>query len=119
VNTASAEALKAAIPGLGDKMVHEFEEYRPYKSIAQFRKEIGKYVDAATVATYEQHVFVPVDPNAADAATLAQIPGVDAAAAEALVAGRPYADGAAFLAALAAKAPAADAAAAQAMLAKP
>ena len=26
-------------------MAHEFEEYRPYVALAQFRREIGKYVD--------------------------------------------------------------------------
>jgi DNA uptake protein ComE-like DNA-binding protein len=100
VNTATDDELKATIPGLGDKMAHEFEEYRPYVSITQFRKEMGKYVDAATIEGYEQYVFVPVDPDNCDAATFAQLPGVDQAAAEALVAARPYADRGAFLAKL-------------------
>lgn len=38
------------IPGVGKRMVHEFQEYRPWKSKAQFDKEIGKYVDAKEVA---------------------------------------------------------------------
>ena len=38
-----------------DRMTHEFEEYRPYMSIAQFRKEIGKYVDEEEVARYESY----------------------------------------------------------------
>ena len=33
------------IPGVGGRMAHEFEEYRPYSNIEQFRREIGKYVD--------------------------------------------------------------------------
>jgi DNA uptake protein ComE-like DNA-binding protein len=33
------------IPGVGPKMVHEFKEYRPWKSKAQFDKEIGKYIN--------------------------------------------------------------------------
>jgi hypothetical protein len=37
-------------------MAHEFEEYRPYSSIEQFRREIGKYVDEAEVARLEQYV---------------------------------------------------------------
>lgn len=97
VNTASESELLAAIPGLGNRMVHEFEEYRPYRSIQQFRKEIGKYVDQQKVAEYEQYIFVPIDPNQADAATLQQIPGLDNAEAEALIAGRPYASPQAFL----------------------
>ena len=44
------------IPGVGGRMAHEFEEYRPYSSIEQFRQEIGKYVDEAEVARLEQYV---------------------------------------------------------------
>lgn len=89
-------------------MVHEFEEYRPYRSILQFRKEIGKYVSQDQVAEYEKHVFVPIDPNQSDAATLQQIPGLDAAEAEGLIAGRPYASPQAFLLKLSDKISAAD-----------
>jgi len=44
------------IPGIGGRMAHEFEEYRPYSTIEQFRREIGKYVDAEEVARLEQYV---------------------------------------------------------------
>jgi DNA uptake protein ComE-like DNA-binding protein len=44
------------IPGVGRKMAHEFEEYRPYSSMEQFRREIGKYVDETEVARLEQYV---------------------------------------------------------------
>ena len=44
------------IPGVGGRMAHEFEEYRPYTNIEQFRREIGKYVDEAEVARLEQYV---------------------------------------------------------------
>lgn len=44
------------IPGVGKRMAHEFEEYRPYSNIEQFRREIGKYVDEAEVARLEQYV---------------------------------------------------------------
>jgi len=118
LNTASDDAFRT-IPGVGDRMVREFNEYRPYGSIAQFRREIGKYVDEATVAEYERYLYVPVDPNAADAETLMQLPGVDAAAAEALIAGRPYADNLAFLVALAQHVSDDDVAAADALLAAP
>ena len=100
LNTASEADLLRAIPGLGNRMVHEFEEYRPYKSIFQFRKEIGKYVDQAQVAEYEKYVFVPIDENQSDLPTLQQIPGLDATEAQALIAGRPYASREAFLAKL-------------------
>jgi hypothetical protein len=33
------------IPGTGKRMLREFLEYRPYKSLGQFHKEIGKYVN--------------------------------------------------------------------------
>src|SRR6185436_9968215 len=82
------------------RMVREFFEYRPYISILQFRKEIGKYVSAEQVAAYEQYVYVPIDVDQADTATLQQLPGVDAAIADALIAGRPYSSNQAFLAKL-------------------
>lgn len=44
------------IPGVGERMAHEFEEYRPYSNMEQFRREMGKYVDAAEVARLEQYV---------------------------------------------------------------
>jgi predicted DNA-binding helix-hairpin-helix protein len=80
-------------------MLREFKEYRPYTTILQFRQEIGKYVDEATVAEFEKYVFVPIDINNADAATLMQT-GIDQAAADAIIAARPFADKAAFLAKL-------------------
>lgn len=101
VNTASRDELMKTIPGMGNKMVHEFEEYRPYKSIQQFRREIGKYVDAAQVAEYEKYIYVPIVVNDADAATLQQIPGLDATEAQALIAARPFASNDAFLTKLA------------------
>ena len=39
-------------------MAHEFEEYRPYKSMAQWRREIGKYVDDDELARLERYVFL-------------------------------------------------------------
>lgn len=116
LNTVTGNELLATIPNFGSRMVREFGEYRPYVSIQQFRKEIGKYVDAAQVADYEKYVYVPVKINDADEATLLQIPGVDATAAAALVAARPYADNQAFLAKLAEAAPQSDAATAEAYL---
>lgn len=45
-----------SIPGIGKRMLHEFKEYRPYKAIGQFRREIGKYVDKQEVARLEKYV---------------------------------------------------------------
>ena len=44
------------IPGVGTRMAHEFEEYRPYSNMEQFRREMGKYVDDQEVARLEQYV---------------------------------------------------------------
>lgn len=118
LNTASDDAF-LTVPGVGNRMVREFKEYRPYTTILQFRREIGKYVDEAQVAAYEQYVFVPVDVNAADAATLMQLPGVDETIANALIAGRPYADNDAFLTALSSQVSADQLAAASAYLVAP
>ncbi len=96
LNTATEEQFRT-IPGVGDRMVKEFLEYRPYACIAQFRQELGKYVDEGVVTGYEQYLFVPVDPNAADATTLQQLPGVSEETATALTDSRTYADTAAFL----------------------
>ena len=49
LNTATDEIF-LTIPGVGARMVHEFKEYRPWTSQAQFQKEIGKYVDQKEVA---------------------------------------------------------------------
>lgn len=102
LNTASESDL-LGIPGMTKRMVHEFQEYRPYKSIQQFRREMTKYVSPAVIADYEKYVYVPISANESDAATLQQIPGLDAAEAEALIAGRPYASTDAFLAKLSEK----------------
>ena len=55
LNKASREEIML-IPGMTTRMAREFEEYRPYKNIEQFRKEIGKYVDAKEVARLESYV---------------------------------------------------------------
>ena len=56
-NASEAEIL--LIPGMSRKMAHEFVEYRPYKSMEQFRREIGKYVDDDEVARLE--IYVSLD----------------------------------------------------------
>jgi DNA uptake protein ComE-like DNA-binding protein len=57
LNTASDDEI-LLIPGVGPRMQHEFEEYRPYNSIERFRREIGKYVDSAEVARLERYVTI-------------------------------------------------------------
>ncbi len=55
LNTGSEEEIRL-IPGMTDKMVHEFEEYRPYADMGVFDREIGKYVDEAEVARFRNYV---------------------------------------------------------------
>lgn len=55
LNSATEEEIRL-IPGMTDKMVHEFEEYRPYENMEEFDREIGKYVDAAEVARFRRYV---------------------------------------------------------------
>ena len=57
LNSASREEI-LLVPGVGNRMAHEFEEYRPYRNIEQFRREIGKYVDADEVARLERYVTI-------------------------------------------------------------
>ena len=57
LNTAS-DADILTIPGLGPRMLREFKEYRPYKAIEVFRREIGKYVNKEEVARLERYITV-------------------------------------------------------------
>jgi DNA uptake protein ComE-like DNA-binding protein len=75
LNTASREEMML-IPRMGRRMVREFEEYRPYSTLEQFRKEMGKYVDATEVARLEQYVFVPINLNSASDEAILSIPGL-------------------------------------------
>ena len=59
LNTATDEEI-LLIPMVGNRMLREFKEYRPYTALAQFHREIGKYVDNTELARLEQYVFVPV-----------------------------------------------------------
>ena len=57
LNTAAGEEI-LLIPNVGERMEHEFEEYRPYTDMAQFRREIGKYVDEAEVERLARYVEI-------------------------------------------------------------
>lgn len=75
LNAASREEI-LLVPGVGDRMLREFLEYRPYAALAQFHREIGKYVDDDELARLEQYVYVPIDPNTASDEAILSIPGV-------------------------------------------
>ena len=89
LNTATGEEI-LLVPRAGKRMVHEFDEYRPWRSYAQFAKEIGKYVGADATAALAQYTFIPIDPNTASDDVLMTIPGADAALVAKIKAGRPY-----------------------------
>lgn len=55
LNSASNEEIEL-VPGMTDRMVGEFLEYRPYEDMAEFNREIGKYVDEEEVARFRQYV---------------------------------------------------------------
>ena len=74
LNTATPQEI-LLVPGAGKRMVHEFEEYRPWKTYAQFAKEIGKYVGAEQAARLAQYTFIPVGLNSATDADILSIPG--------------------------------------------
>lgn len=100
VNTATREELLAAIDDLGDKMAHEIEEYRPYKSILVFRQELGKYVNEEYIELYEKSLYVPIEFDSCDPYTLMQIPGLTTDEVQILLDGRPYGSRDAFFAKL-------------------
>ena len=89
LNTAT-EAEIWLIPGMSRKMVHEFEEYRPYRSMDQFRREMSKYVDDAEVERLASYVFVPVSLNDASEEEIMAIPGMTARMAHEFDEYRPY-----------------------------
>ncbi|MDJ0905583.1 MAG: helix-hairpin-helix domain-containing protein [Woeseiaceae bacterium] len=90
LNTAAREEIML-IPGMSARMAHEFEEYRPYTSLEQFRREIGKYVDDDEVARLEQYVFVPLGLNSASEDDLMTIPGMTPKMVHEFEEYRPYA----------------------------
>jgi DNA uptake protein ComE-like DNA-binding protein len=57
LNTATDDEIML-IPGVGSRMLREFKEYRPYTSMEQWRREIGKYVDDAELARLERYVVL-------------------------------------------------------------
>jgi DNA uptake protein ComE-like DNA-binding protein len=79
------------IPGVGERMRHEFEEYRPYAGLAEFQREIGKYVDDEELAHLAQYVYVRIDLNTASDEAILSIPGVGSRMLHEFDEYRPYA----------------------------
>lgn len=73
LNTATPEEI-LLVPGAGKRMVREFDEYRPWKTYAQFAREIGKYVGPDGAAKLAQYTFIPVRLNTATDEDILSIP---------------------------------------------
>jgi DNA uptake protein ComE-like DNA-binding protein len=90
LNTATPEEI-LLVPGAGRRMVREFPEYRPWKTWAQFDREIGKYVGGAENAQkLGQYTFIPMNANTASDAELQTVPGATPAWVDKLKKARPY-----------------------------
>jgi DNA uptake protein ComE-like DNA-binding protein len=74
LNTATRDEI-LLVPGAGNRMAREFAEYRPWKTFAQFDKEIGKYVGPQETARLAQYCFIPVNLNTASDEDILSIPG--------------------------------------------
>jgi DNA uptake protein ComE-like DNA-binding protein len=89
LNTATPEEI-LLVPGAGRRMVREFAEYRPWKTWAQFDKEIGKYVGPDATAKLAQYAFIPMNANTAGDADLMTVPGANQAWVDKVKKARPY-----------------------------
>jgi DNA uptake protein ComE-like DNA-binding protein len=75
LNTGTREEI-LLIPGAGERMAREFDEYRPWRTWGQFDKEIGKYVGQQETDRLKQYVFIPINLNTASDDTILTIPGL-------------------------------------------
>jgi DNA uptake protein ComE-like DNA-binding protein len=75
LNSATRDEI-LLVPGAGQRMTREFAEYRPWKTWAQFDKEIGKYVGADATAKLAQYCFIPINLNTGSDDDFLTIPGV-------------------------------------------
>ncbi|MEX1259193.1 MAG: helix-hairpin-helix domain-containing protein [Gemmatimonadota bacterium] len=89
LNATTAEEI-LLIPGAGDRVVREFQEYAPYANLAVFNREMSKYWDAEEVARLAQYVFVPIDLNTTTAADILTIPGSGQRVVREFMEYRPY-----------------------------
>jgi DNA uptake protein ComE-like DNA-binding protein len=88
LNTATREEF-LLIPNAGTRMAREFDEYRPWRTWAQFDREISKYVGQPATDKFKQYFFIPMNVNTASDADLMTIPGVTAATVAQIKAARP------------------------------
>jgi DNA uptake protein ComE-like DNA-binding protein len=62
------------VPRIAHRMTIEFAEYRPWKTAAQFDRQIGKYVGQAETDRLKQYVFIPLNLNTASDEQFMTIP---------------------------------------------
>lgn len=62
LNTATAPEI-LLVPRIARSMTREFDEYRPWRTMEQFDREIGKYVGAAETNRLKGYVFIPMNLN--------------------------------------------------------
>jgi hypothetical protein len=77
LNTATGEEI-LLVPRIAKRMTREFEEYRPWRTFAQFDREIGKYVGAEETNRLKKYVFIPLNLNTATPADFKTIPNLPA-----------------------------------------
>ena len=58
LNTATDDEILSIPAAQSNRVLREFKEYRPYKAIDQFQREIGKYVSKEEVARLERYVVI-------------------------------------------------------------
>ena len=74
LNTATDDEILSIPAAQQNRVLREFKEYRPYKSLAVFHREMRKYWDEAEVSRLEQYVFVPINLNTATDEEILSIP---------------------------------------------
>lgn len=79
LNTATDDEITSIPAAQPARILREFKEYRPYKSLADFHREMRKYWDEAEVSRLEQYVFVPVKLNSATDEEILTIPAAQPA----------------------------------------
>ena len=75
LNTATNPEI-LLVPKIARRMTIEFAEYRPWKTFAQFDREIGKYVGQPETDRLKQYVFIPLDLNTATDEQFLTIPNM-------------------------------------------
>ena len=74
LNTATDEELRSIPAAQPNRVLREFKEYRPYKALSVFHREMRKYWDETEVSRLEQYVFVPINLNTATDEEILSIP---------------------------------------------